>query len=81
MQIPIITEPDYGASSIWCADTRAGIRAELARKRYTAVEFDGAELDSLDLAAMGFDMTVLIGPSHVFIPRALETLQIGRAHV
>ena len=74
MQIPIITEPDYGASSIWCADTRAGIRAELARKRYTAVEFDGAELDSLDLAAMGFDMTVLIGPSHVFIPRALETL-------
>ncbi|MBE6612291.1 MAG: hypothetical protein E7632_07350 [Ruminococcaceae bacterium] len=75
MQIPIITESDYGASSIWCADIRAGIRAELARKRYTAVEFDGAALETLDLAAMGFDMTVLIGPSHGFIPHALDTLR------
>lgn len=74
MQIPIITEPDYGASSIWYADTRAGIRAELTRKRYTSAEFDGAELDSLDLAAMGFHMAVLIGPSHAFITHALETL-------
>ena len=75
MLIPIITEPDYGQTSIWCADTRAGIRAELARKRYTAAEFDGGDLESLNLAAQGFDTAVLIGVSHSFIPRALETLE------
>lgn len=75
MRIPVITEPNYGASSIWCAETLAGIRAELARKKYTAVEIDGGSLADYDFAAEKIQMVVLIGSSPSFIPGALELLK------
>lgn len=75
VRIPVITEPNYGASSIWCAETRAGIRAELTRKKYTAIEIDGSALADYDFAAEKIDMVVLIGSSPSFVPSALELLR------
>ena len=75
MQIPFITEPAYRSSSIWCAETRAGIVAELSRKRYTPIDIDGADYRNFDYDSLfsdGVRMVAVIGTSPSWVPDALE---------
>lgn len=79
MLIPFITEPDYGNSSIWCAETRTGIEAEIARKKYTSINIDSGNYRFFDYETLfakndSRRMVVLIGTSQSWIPEALDYL-------
>ena len=76
MQIPVLIEPAYDRSSVWCRQMRIGIEATAARKKHTVLILNSLAYRTLAWSDIAPErkLIVLVGTSPVWITEAMEFL-------